>query len=132
MKVALKSMSKARGILVAKLLEHVHQVLGHVSKLVHRAGHILNQHTGACRDMTKAGGTLCRIKGGHIKRSVKNAARESLISRFPAVVIEQGINASQLLCAFYEHVPLHIFFARQYGTPDLAPIPNRDCQQSVV
>jgi len=43
-KVALQSMSKARGILVAILLEHVDQVLCHVTQLVHWACNVLNQH----------------------------------------------------------------------------------------
>lgn len=42
--VALQSMSKARGVLVAILLEHVNQVLCHVTQLVHWACNVLNQH----------------------------------------------------------------------------------------
>ena len=47
-KVALQSMSKAGGVLVAILLEHVDQVLCHVTQFVHRTCDVLNQHAGTC------------------------------------------------------------------------------------
>ena len=50
-KVALQSMAKAGGVLVAKLLEHLHQVHSHLGQLVDRAGHILNQHGCTCQDV---------------------------------------------------------------------------------
>ena len=104
MEVALKSMSKARGILVAELLEHVHQVLGHVSKLVHRAGYILNQHAGACRHMTKQLKPCAELME-QFKRSIKNAAQGSLqYHASNPMPVTQGIDTHALLYALCKYV----------------------------
>jgi len=62
-KVALQSMSKAGGILVAILLEHVNQVLCHVTQLVHWACNVLNQHASTCNSSQK---TITEIALAHI------------------------------------------------------------------